>query len=1092
MPGNVAQQMKGVRIRGGVLALLLCASASVDFVRAANDPVSLKAARARDAELATGQHARYRIALPAGQSIVLSVRQHDALLHLRWARTGDALSPPMLTQAGREAMLQWHLQADVATQWDIDIAAAKADRSAGYRIELGDAHATSASDRLELSAERAFAAAEIVRLAAGGVEPGRRPADVDSARTQYRQASTLWHQAHAPCAALRADVGLARFELALAHYPQAQAAAQAALIGCESSDLAVAADRAAALRTLAAALGYQGDFEASAENSELALALYKRTGDRRFQGVVLGNLSAVYRSLGELGKAQTSAQSALDIALATGDAQGVEFSRDNVADSHVARGELGRALAIYRQILDDLRKTPYPLIEGLVWNELGNLYLRMGEADDARAAWVNARDVWAASGNRSGMAETWISEGDAALDDGAAATATAAYTRALEIAQVDHLQSPELHALRGLGRVAAANGDPGEARKQLLASLDLARSVGDSAGSIAAEQALGDVDATARQWHKARERYRSVLMAATRAADASAQAAAHASMARVDREEGALDAAQVAIERALAIVETQRAEIADPGLRTGFFASQHEYYGLAVDIQMALEQRAPGEGHAEQALEMAERARARSLQDLLAERAIGVDVGVDPALLAAERSAEDTQRRLAYRLARNGNDARDSAQALHLQREIENAGRDLDTARGRIRAANPRYAEIAHPVPLRIADVHAHLLDADTAILEYWLGETNSYLWIVDREAVRSFVLPSRAVIADAAHALRDSVIARAHTNASTSIEQRITLDASEAEKNTRNASTLLQLILPRIALAHLPRQWAIVADGELQDVPFALLASTAVDGAAPTLVHLPSMGALRGLRGLPRSEANSGAVAIIADPVLAHDDPRLQGRLAHAAPTAALQDAASEVGVTDLPRLSQTRMEANDIATLAAEKSSLSLLGFDANRDAVLRTDWSHYAIVHFATHALINARHPDLSGIVLSLYDRDGHAEDGFLRINDLYALNMPVDLVVLGVCDSAQGRNLGGEGVFSLARAFFHAGARRVVATLWPVDDGASAVFMHAFYRKLLQDHQTPQQALAGAQTEMRQNPRWRAAYYWSGFVVQGDWQ
>jgi CHAT domain-containing protein len=1091
MPGNVVQQMRGIGASGGrVFALLLCAFTA--SVSAADEPLPLQPGTTLNAELAASEHARYRIALRAGQSAILSIRQNDAMLHLRWAVTGAPPSTPLQTQAGREAILQWHLQADAATQWEIDIAAAKTDRSASYRLELGGAHATSADDRLELAAERAFAAAEVIRLAAGGVEPGRQPADVERARAQYRQASALWRQAHVPCAALRAEVGLARFELALARYPQAQAAAQTALVGCESSDLAVDADRAAALRTLAAALGYQGDFEASAENSERALTLYRRTGDRRFQGVVLGNLSAVYRSLGEIGKAQTSAQSALDIALATGDAQGVEFSRDNLADSHVARGEFGRALAIYRQTLDDLRKTPYPLTEGLVWNELGNLYRRMGETDDARIAWAHARDVWTASGNRSGMAETWISEGDAALDDGATATATAAFTRAVEIARADRLQSPELHALRGLGRVAAATDEPAEARKQLQASFDLAHSLGDSAGTIAAEQALGDVDAAASQWPRARERYLDVLAAATRAADASAQAASHASLARIDRAQGALDTAQAAIERALEIVETQRAEIADPGLRTGFFASQHAYYALAVDIQMALEQRAPGKGHAEQALEIAERARARSLQDLLAERAIGFDAGVDPALLAAERSAADTQRRLAYRLSRRSADTKGSAEALQLQSEIESAGRDLDTARGRIRAANPRYAEIAHPAPLHVAEIRTRLLDADTAILEYWLGETNSYLWIIDREAVRSFVLPPRAVIEKAAHTLREGITTRARTDATISIEQRVALDAGEAEQNARNAAALTELILPRSARAHLPPQWAIVADAELQDVPFALIANTAVDGVAPTLVHLPSIGALRGLRNLPRSHASMDAVAIIADPVLAQDDPRLHAAPTPAAPATALQNAASEAGVADLPRLSQARAEADDIALLGAGTASRSWLGFDANRNAVLQADWSRYAIVHFATHALLNARHPDLSGIVLSLYDREGRAEDGFLRINDLYALHMPADLVVLGVCDSAQGRSIGGEGAFSLARAFFHAGTRRVVATLWPVDDRASAVFMHALYRRVLQEHEAPQQALAQAQAEMRQNPRWSAAYYWSGFVVQGDWR
>jgi CHAT domain-containing protein len=156
------------------------------------------------------------------------------------------------------------------------------------------------------------------------------------------------------------------------------------------------------------------------------------------------------------------------------------------------------------------------------------------------------------------------------------------------------------------------------------------------------------------------------------------------------------------------------------------------------------------------------------------------------------------------------------------------------------------------------------------------------------------------------------------------------------------------------------------------------------------------------------------------------------------------------------------------------------------------LTAPWNRYGIAHFATHALLNARHPELSGIVLSLYGADGRAEDGFLRVNDIYNLHMPADLVVLSVCESAVGTSVGAEGAANLARAFFYAGTPRVVASLWPVDDRASVAFMRAFYASLLTRGQKPQEALIEAQREMRANPRWQAPYYWSGYVLQGDWR
>jgi CHAT domain-containing protein len=97
-----------------------------------------------------------------------------------------------------------------------------------------------------------------------------------------------------------------------------------------------------------------------------------------------------------------------------------------------------------------------------------------------------------------------------------------------------------------------------------------------------------------------------------------------------------------------------------------------------------------------------------------------------------------------------------------------------------------------------------------------------------------------------------------------------------------------------------------------------------------------------------------------------------------------------------------------------------------------------------------------------------------------------------VVLSVCDSAVGKSVGVEGASTLARAFFYAGARRVVASLWPVDDRASVAFMRAFYRALLQQDRRPQDALVDAEHEMQREARWRAPYYWSGYVLQGDWR
>lgn len=1075
----------------------LAVLANIALAIADDRVMRLEPGEAREVQLAAGQKLQVSVALEGGQAAAFSVQQLDAMLHVTWHSSDDSRSPLLKTQAGRMARLPIRFVADQARLWDIEIGASRPDRSASLRVALGPDHAISGSDRKAALAEGYFAQAETIRLAAGGVETGRRSGDVDAARRLYAQAVDAWRDAEFPCGVLIAQVGLARLELQQSHYPESQSAARAALEGrcTDATDPAIAADRAAALRTLAAAQGYQGDFEASALNGESARKLYQRTGDRRFEGVILGNLSAVYRELGQTRHALDSSKASLQIAESTGDIEGIAFSRESMANAYLARGELAPALATYRKTLEDLNSHAYPMVEGLVWNELGSLYQRLGENDQARSAWAQAREVWSATGNRSGMAETWINEGEAALEDGLAAAATAAFLRALEIARADHLQNPELNALRGLGRAMAASGRSDEARKQLQTSLEQARSIGATAAEAAGELALGDLDSTGKDWALAQPHYARSLELARKMADLGTEAVARASLARAAAGAGRWDRAREEIELALSLVETQHAGIADPALRTGYFASRRAYYDLYIDVLMAMHARDPAKGLAVRALEIAEWARARSLQELLAERRIGPEADIAPGLQEAELAAQDRLRMLAWRLARLKEDAQPAERSRN-EREIERVRRDLDAVRGRIHEANPRYAELAHPKPAGLGEIRAQLLDTETRVLEYWLGDDHSYLWVITRDSVQTHVLPSRASIEAAANQMREAILARAAPVTTVSIEQLVARETEDAMALQGLARVLSRQVLP--AEVQLPKadRLVVVTDGALHAIPFNLLVAEregATDSELRELVYLPSLRTLRGLRELPKARRD-GPIALFADPVLAEGDSRLND-----VPTdqkanndSTLAAAIGQSGIGTLQRLAYTHAEVAAIAARAGSREARIIEGFDLTRESVLAADWSTQSILHFATHSLINTRLPELSGIVLSLVDQNNKPVDGFLRINDIYRLRLRADLVVLSVCDSGNGRSIGSEGPATLARAFFYAGAPRVLATLWPVDDRASASFMRRFYAGILEHGLRPPQALRQAQMELRNDPRWSAAYYWSGFVLQGDWR
>jgi CHAT domain-containing protein len=243
-----------------------------------------------------------------------------------------------------------------------------------------------------------------------------------------------------------------------------------------------------------------------------------------------------------------------------------------------------------------------------------------------------------------------------------------------------------------------------------------------------------------------------------------------------------------------------------------------------------------------------------------------------------------------------------------------------------------------------------------------------------------------------------------------------------------------------------------------------------------------------------------SKSVAVFADPVFEQDDPRIQVTRQNPNKPAvgnrssvhlAWRDVIDVGDAAKLQRLPASSREAQEIINLVPPGSSLKAVGFKANRETVTSKQLSLYRAVHFATHGILDEVNPERSGVVLSLYDEQGRFhEEGYLRLKDIYDLNLPIDLVVLSACRTGLGKAVKGEGVIGLARGFMYAGTRRVMASLWKVHDDATAELMKRFYQKMLKEGMTPAAALRAAQSSMASDSQWRHPYYWAGFILQGE--
>jgi CHAT domain-containing protein len=178
-------------------------------------------------------------------------------------------------------------------------------------------------------------------------------------------------------------------------------------------------------------------------------------------------------------------------------------------------------------------------------------------------------------------------------------------------------------------------------------------------------------------------------------------------------------------------------------------------------------------------------------------------------------------------------------------------------------------------------------------------------------------------------------------------------------------------------------------------------------------------------------------------------------------------------------------------IQEIFGPREVFTAVGFDATRRLVLSGRLQPYRFLHFATHGIMDARHPELSGLILSLVDRRGRQQDGYLRLADIYTLKLSADLVVLSSCDSALGKQLESEGMIGLPRGFLEAGARSVIASLWKVDDAATATLMRSLYSRI-QRGESPSAALRGAQLEMANDKTFGQPFYWAAFVLEGDYK
>ncbi len=1147
------------------LVLLLCFAATAS-AQVKDEVRPLAPGQPVEREIAGGQAHDYLIALQAGQfvRVVLEQKAIDVALLLTYP-DGKKVHEVNLTAVGGLESLS--VEAAASGDYRLTVRAAGPAALAGsYQVRLEVKAAATAQDRQRIAAEALLLEANELRKQGGKT--------AEQAIDKLQQALPVWRELGDPYWAAWSLYsigftysGLTRYEKAIEYYEQALAIYR---------EVKNRAGEGITLGSMGSAYNNLSRYDKALEYGEQALAIHREVKNRASEGITLGNIGVVYGyGLSRHEKAIEYYEQALAIAreVKSRVGEGNMLSTLGVAYANLNRYE--KAIEYYEQALAIYREVKNRMGEGIALNNLGNAYYYLSRYDKAIEYFEQALAISREVKNRMG-------EGIALNDLGNCYYFLSRYDKAIEYFEQALAISREVKnrmgegiALNNLGNCYSFLSRYDKAIEYFEQALAIHREVKNRADEASTLQGLGDAYRNLKRYDKAIE-YHEQALAISREVknrtnegytlgslgsdyyslsryekaveyceqalaihrevkDRVNEAATLYTSARAERAQGNLPAARTYIEESLRVAESMRSDILSPESRASFLATVQSSYQLYTDVLMAQNRTEPAKGFDALAIEVSERQRARSLLDLLAEAHADVRQGVDAALIERERT-----------LAKQLNDKAQMktstpAQADALKKEISQLENDYERAQAAIRKASPRYAALTQPQPLKLREIQAQL-DADTLLLEYSLGEDRSYLWAITKDSLASYELPKAEIVDQSARQVVELLTARSSYKRGESAPQRRERIAQAEAALPTAARGLSQTILAPVAAELGDKRLAIVADGALQYIPFAMLPEPENDfrvsgsesrvqnpknqtpntkletrNSKPLIVRheiisLPSASALAIQRSeLAGRQPAPKMLAVIADPVFDVSDSRFTTpatELGDKAQTQTIgaddarsiehlaENSADKSGVTTLrlaiPRLPFTRQEANQLMALAPNGSSFKAIDFQASRATVLDPALSQYRYVHIATHGWLDAERPGLSALVFSMVDAQGKPQNGFLRANDIYNLKLPAELVVLSACQTGLGKDIKGEGLVGLTRGFMYAGAARIVVSLWNVNDKATADLMTKFYEKMLKQGARPAAALRAAQVEMWKQKQWQSPYYWAAFTMQGEWR
>lgn len=669
------------------------------------------------------------------------------------------------------------------------------------------------------------------------------------------------------------------------------------------------------------------------------------------------------------------------------------------------------------------------------------------------------------------------------------AEAIAQFEQTLGKVNGDSLQAAQAHEY--LGRVYVAKHESALALQHLQIALPAYIRAHNPREAGQAIALMGQVYQQQGRLEKAKRFYEEALTTFRTLSDRINESATLYALGSLELKQNNLAKAEDRLRESIDVTENVRRVSTSSDLTVAFSASVHDRYTTYIECLMRKGQTKPEQDLAVTAFETSELAKARSLAELLRSTQTNLAPGLDPQLAEREKSLRQSLRIKEDSRVTLLSKEYKQEELVSLNAEIAKLETEYKEVNETIRTKYPAYEQMNQPKAWTLRQIQEQVIaDDQTMLLEYSLGTEKSYVWAITHTGVTSYELPAKAQITEAAQTVYQLLKDKPGTGGADGLDKALQL--------------LSHMILSPVATELNKQRIIVIADGALNYIPFQILPSPSSNNeplvSSYEVVNAPSASILGQLQQeAAHRQTPAHALAAFGDPIFASnyaqrketDDGKqtLLAQWQHAVRD--IEPSGDSFNPATLEPLFFTKRELANLREVAGAETFVAT-GFEASREKLESADLGKYAILHFATHGILDPKRPEKSGIVLSMVDRSGQPQNGFVGLQDIYSLRAPVNLVVLSACRTGLGKEVRGEGLIGLTRGFMYAGASSVMASLWKVDDEATAELMKRFYTNMLQHGMTPTAALRSAQNSIRQEPQWRAPYYWAAFTMQGEYR